>query len=116
MGGKNNENYKRFTKKSIELYIYLRKHAKLIINLFQLMLDAEIKVFNHLKHYQFTKRSFSSLKDLNLEALQSMCEKFKLYDSDEGQEHFKETLEKSVEALFPVVTDTIHILMGYLRK
>jgi hypothetical protein len=45
-----------------------------------------------------------------------MGEKYKLYDSDEGQEHFKETLKKSVEALFPVVTDTIHIWMGYLRK
>ena len=45
-----------------------------------------------------------------------MCDKFKLYDTDEGQEHFKETLEKSVEALFPVVTDTIHIWMGYWRK
>lgn len=44
MGGKNSEGYKIFQKKCVEAYLYLRKYAKLILNLFYLMLDSGIKV------------------------------------------------------------------------
>jgi len=46
MGGKNSEGYKIFQKKCVEAYLYLRKYAKLILNLFHLMLDSGIKVFD----------------------------------------------------------------------
>lgn len=45
MGGKNSEGYKVFQKKCVEVYLYLRKYSKLILNLFYLMLDSGIKVF-----------------------------------------------------------------------
>lgn len=44
MGGKNSEGYMLFQKKCIAAYLYLRKYAKLILNLFHLMLDSGIKV------------------------------------------------------------------------
>ena len=51
MGGKNSEGYKMFQKKCVECYLYLRKYSKLILNLFQLMLDSGIKVFFNI--YEF---------------------------------------------------------------
>lgn len=44
MGGKNSEGYNKFQKKCVEVYLYLRKYSKLILNLFHLMLDSGIKV------------------------------------------------------------------------
>jgi hypothetical protein len=49
--------YDMFLKKSIETYLYFRKYAKYITNLFFLMMD-------------------SNIKDLNLEALKKMIDKF----------------------------------------
>jgi phosphatidylinositol 3-kinase len=43
LGGKTNDNYNKFRRKCVEAYIYLRKYAKLIVNLFHLMLDSGIK-------------------------------------------------------------------------
>ena len=50
MGGKNSEGYMLFQKKCVAAYLYLRKYAKLILNLFHLMLDSGIKVFKLIKN------------------------------------------------------------------
>lgn len=43
-----------------------------------------------------------------------MYEKFHLDDSDEqAEKHFLEVIDKSVEALFPQVTDAIHKWVVY---
>lgn len=107
MGGKNSEGYKTFQKKCIECYLYLRKYAKLILNLFHLMLDSGIKVriFSNIKE---SLRIFH-LQDISQEALAKMTAKFYMEENDENAErHFLETLETSVEALFPVIFDKFH--------
>lgn len=46
-----------------------------------------------------------------------MYEKFKMNENDGDAEiHFKDILNKSVEALFPVITDTIHEWVIYWKK
>lgn len=82
----------------MDAYLYLRKYAKLIVNLFQLMID-------------------SGIKDMSQEALEKLYDKFCLDDSDEAAEkHFLGILEESVNALFAVFSDKIHIWAGYFRK
>lgn len=59
MGGKDSKIYSQFRKKCAEAYIYLRKHAKLIVNIFHLMID-------------------SGIKDMSYEALEKLADKFSL--------------------------------------
>ena len=79
--------------------MYLRKeYAKLIVYLFYLMID-------------------SGIKDMSEEALEKLVEKFCLNESDEAAEkHFLGILEESVNALFAVISDRIHVWAGYFRK
>lgn len=44
MGGQKSPGYENFKRKCVQTFIYLRKYSKLIINLFQLMLDSGLKV------------------------------------------------------------------------
>ena len=94
----NLENFKLFKRKCIDAYLYLRKYAKLILNLFQLMID-------------------SGIKDITQEALYKMSEKFCMEENDEfAEKHFLEIIEKSTEALFPVITDAIHKWVVVFRR
>ena len=43
MGGKDSENYKKFTQKCVNVYLELRENARSIINMFYLMVDSGIK-------------------------------------------------------------------------
>ena len=82
----------------MEVYVYLRKYAKLIINLFLLMSDAGIKEYSQ-------------------EAIEQMYEKFRLDDSDENAEiHFLGLLEESINSLFAKMTDKLHFWASYMRK
>ena len=42
MGGKDSENYKKFTQKCVNVYLELRENERSIINMFYLMIDSEI--------------------------------------------------------------------------
>jgi len=53
MGGRNNDNFIKFKKKCVDVYLHLRNYSRLILNLFHLMLD-------------------SGIKDLSYEALEKM--------------------------------------------
>ncbi|CAD8088581.1 unnamed protein product [Paramecium primaurelia] len=98
MGGQKSELYTLFKSKCVEVYVYLRRYAKLIINLFLLMADAGIK-------------------DYSQEAIEQMYEKFRLDDSDENAEiHFLGLLEESINSLFAKMTDKLHFWASYMRK
>ncbi|EGR27588.1 phosphatidylinositol 3-kinase, putative [Ichthyophthirius multifiliis] len=97
MGGVQSKVYQDFKKKCVNAYIYLRKYAKLIVNLFYLMID-------------------SGIKDINIEALEKLVDKFNLDSNDQQVElHFLNILEESVSALFPIINDIIHRWAGYWR-
>ena len=44
MGGFKGPNYEKFRKKCVDIYQYLRNYAKLITNLFHLMIDSGLPV------------------------------------------------------------------------
>lgn len=48
MGGLKSPNYENFKKKCVQTFLYLRKYSKLIVNLFQLMLDSGLRVLSKL--------------------------------------------------------------------
>ncbi|KAL4462880.1 hypothetical protein ABPG72_019023 [Tetrahymena utriculariae] len=97
MGGKDSKVYAEFRKKCVHAYIYLRKYAKLIVNLFHLMID-------------------SGIKDMSIEALEKLAEKFYLDLNDTQAElHFLNILDESETALFARVTDIIHKWATYWR-
>ena len=78
--------------------MYLRKYAKFIINLFQLMLH-------------------SGIPDITEIALEKMAEKFCLDENDEGAErHFLSILEASVKAIIGQITDVFHKWATIMRK
>lgn len=97
MGGKDSLLYADFKKNCVQAYFYLRKYAKLIVNLFHLMID-------------------SGIKDMSIEALEKLAEKFYLDLNDTQVElHFLNILEESETALFARVTDIIHKWATYWR-
>jgi len=59
MGGKDSKVYADFRLKCVHAYVYLRKYAKLIVNIFHLMID-------------------SGIKDMSYEALEKLADKFYL--------------------------------------
>ena len=58
MGGKDSENYKKFTQKCVNAYLILRENARTIVNMFYLMIDSGIPQINDIEclkklHEQF---------------------------------------------------------------
>jgi len=97
MGGKDSKVYADFRLKCVHAYVYLRKYAKLIVNIFHLMID-------------------SGIKDMSYEALEKLADKFYLDLNDTQAElHFLNILDESETALFARVTDIIHKWATYWR-
>jgi phosphatidylinositol 3-kinase len=46
MGGENSQGYNTFKTKCVEVFLQLRKHCKLIVNLFYLMINSSLSVLN----------------------------------------------------------------------
>ena len=93
MGGESSIHYHRFKELACEAYNILRKSANLILNLFNLMLDADI-------HDISIERDKTILK---------VQEKFRLELSDEeAGAFFQSLITESVRALFPQIAETIH--------
>ena len=91
-------NQNKFYSKCVDIYKYLRKYAKLIINLLHLMID-------------------SGIPDITSDAIEKMAEKFCLNENDEAAErHFLTILDESVTALFAKITDITHKWATYFRK
>lgn len=100
MGGLNHENFDIFKNYCFITYTTLRKNSNLILNLFQLMLDANIP-------------------DIQIDpnrAVEKVQEKFCLEMSEEEAIlHFQNLINDSVNAFLPVVIDRLHSLAQYWR-
>ncbi|EFW16291.1 Phosphatidylinositol (PI) 3-kinase [Coccidioides posadasii str. Silveira] len=96
MGGANSPNYLQFKQYCFTAYTTLRKSANLILNLFSLMVDANIP-------------------DIRVEpdkAVLKVKERFHLEMSEEEAiRHFEQLIIESVNAIFGAVIDRIHDLV-----
>ncbi|KAL1924281.1 uncharacterized protein VTP21DRAFT_7316 [Calcarisporiella thermophila] len=101
MGGANSPHYQRFKSYCYTTLTTLRKSANLILNLFALMVDANIP-------------------DIKIEpdkAVLKVQEKFRLdLSEDEAIKDFQNLINDSVSALFPQVMETIHKWSQYWRR
>lgn len=100
MGGMNHENFNIFKSYCFITYTTLRRNSNLILNLFQLMLNANIP-------------------DIQIDpkrAVEKVQDKFALEMSEEEAIlHFQNLIIDSVHAFLPVVIDTLHSLAQYWR-
>lgn len=100
MGGSSSEQYQQFKQYCFTAYTTLRKSSNLILNLFSLMVDANIP-------------------DIKLEpdkAVLKVKERFHLELSEEDAiRHFERLIEDSANAIFPVVIDRLHGIVQHFR-
>ena len=100
MGGASSEQYRQFKQYCFTAYTALRKSSNLILNLFSLMVDANIP-------------------DIKLEpdkVVLKVKERFHLEMSEEDAiRHFERLIEDSSNAIFPVVIDRLHGLVQHFR-
>ncbi|KAK7202392.1 kinase-like domain-containing protein [Myxozyma melibiosi] len=100
MGGETSEHYQKFRNYCFTAYTTLRKSANLILNLFALMVDANIP-------------------DIKIEpdkAVLKVKEKFCLdMSEEEAIVHFQTLINDSVSAFFPMVIDRLHNFAQYWR-
>ncbi|KAI9755987.1 MAG: Phosphatidylinositol (PI) 3-kinase, partial [Candelina submexicana] len=100
MGGSSSTHYAAFKSYCFTAYTTLRKSSNLILNLFSLMVDANIP-------------------DIKMEpdkAVLKVKERFHLEMSEEEAiRHFEALIGDSVNALFPVVIDRLHGLVQHWR-
>ena len=100
MGSSTSSHYAAFKSYCFTAYTTLRKSSNLILNLFSLMVDANIP-------------------DIKVEpgrVVEKVRERFHLEMSEEeAMRHFEGLIVDSVGSIFPVVIDTIHNMMQGLR-
>ncbi|KAK6199969.1 1-phosphatidylinositol 3-kinase [Scheffersomyces amazonensis] len=100
MGGMNHENYNIFKSYCFITYNILRKNSNLILNLFQLMVDANIP-------------------DISTDpqrVIENVQDKFCLEMSDEGAMlHFQDLINNNVGAFYQNIIDRLHSLAQYWR-
>ena len=100
MGSSTSSHYSAFKSYCFTAYTTLRKSSNLILNLFSLMVDANIP-------------------DIKVEpgrVVEKVRERFHLEMSEEeAMRHFEGLIVDSVGSIFPVVIDTIHNMMQGLR-
>ncbi|CAH6719054.1 phosphatidylinositol 3-kinase Vps34p [[Candida] jaroonii] len=100
MGGLDHENFNIFKNYCFVTYTTLRKNSNLILNLFQLMMDANIP----------------DIKADPGRAVEKVQEKFCLdMSEEEAIIHFQNLINDSVNAFLPVVIDRLHSLAQYWR-
>lgn len=101
MGGTQSEQYQAFRKQCYTAFLHLRRYSNLILNLFSLMVDANIP-------------------DIALEpdkTVKKVQDKFRLDLSDEEAVHYMQSLiDESVNALFAAVVEQIHKFAQYWRR
>lgn len=101
MGGTSSDYYRDFLNLSHTAFLHLRRHSNLILNLFSLMVDANVP-------------------DIALEpdkSVKKVLDKFRLDLSDEEAVHYIQNLiDVSVSDVMAVLVEQIHKLAQYLRK
>lgn len=100
MGGYTSEYFQTFKKHCYAAYLHLRRNSNLILNLFSLMLEANIP-------------------DIALEpdkTVGKVHDKFKLELNDEQAIQFLHfVIDNSIKAFFPVVIEKFHSLAAYFK-
>lgn len=100
MGGKDSKTYENFKKKCVDTYIYLRQHARLIVNMFFLMIHSEIKELS--ENYETV--------------LNKLHEKFcPGMSQQEASNSLLNKIEESVNAIYAAWMDTVHNWATYFR-
>ena len=98
MGGKGSKRYEDFKLKCVNAYLVLRENARVIVNMFYLMIDSGIPELN------------------DIEMLNKLHEKFVPgYSKQEASNSFLTNLEESVNALMPVLMEKIHAWAQYWK-
>lgn len=101
MGGTGSAHYQSFRKLCYTAFLHLRRHSNLILNLFNLMSDANVP-------------------DIALEpdkAVIKVQEKFRLDMGDEeAVRHLQSLLDTSVSAMFPAMVEQLHKFAQYWKK
>ena len=100
MGGFNSEHFNAFKKHCFAAFLHPRRNANLILNLFSLMLDANIP-------------------DIALEpdkTVKKVYDKFRLDLTDEEAISFLHfVIDSSIKAFFPVMIEKFHSLAAYFK-
>ena len=91
MGGKNSKRYEEFQQKCVNAYWVLRDNARVIVNMFYLMIDSGIPELN------------------NIDNLKKLHEKFvPQKNKQEASNYILDNLRESVDAMMPVFMERIH--------
>ena len=98
MGGKDSKRYEDFKQKCVNAYWVLRDNAKVIVNMFYLMIDSGIPELN------------------NIEMLKKLHDKFAPgFNKQQASNSLLSNLEESVNALMPVLMEKIHKWAQYWK-
>ena len=98
MGGKGSRRYEEFKQKCVNAYWVLRENARVIVNMFYLMIDSGIPELN------------------NIESLNKLHDKFVPgYSKQEASNSFLNNLDESVNALMPVLMEKLHLWAQYWK-
>ncbi|XP_056379213.1 phosphatidylinositol 3-kinase catalytic subunit type 3 [Hyla sarda] len=135
MGGTQSEQYQAFRKQCYTAFLHLRRYSNLILNLFSLMVDANIPcqlfmlcgMFGELVpskspcHFSSPPALLRNIAfegaDTDLHIQHQVQDKFRLDLSDEEAVHYMQTLiDDSVNALFAAVVEQIHKFAQVLGK
>lgn len=111
MGGSLSPHHARFKNYCFVAFNSLRKNANLILNLFALMVHANVPDIA-------LEPDKAVLKVRQMESIhQEVQEKFRLdLTEEEAIQHFQSLINDSVGALFPQVMEKIHSWAQYWRK
>ena len=98
MGGKGSKRYEEFKQKCVNAYWVLRENARVIVNMFYLMIDSGIPELN------------------DIDNLKKLHEKFVPgYSKQQASNSFLTNLDESVNALMPVLMEKIHAWAQYWK-
>ncbi|CAG9310079.1 unnamed protein product [Blepharisma stoltei] len=101
MGGEKGEGYEKFKVKCVEVFLQLRRHCKLIVNLFYLMIHSGL----------------SGMAGDPIKIIDKLYERFKIGLSDEKAErYFLDLITESVNAIMPQIMEKIHVWAVYWKK
>ena len=99
MGGKDSKGFADFQQKCVNAYWVLRDNARIIVNMFYLMIDSGIPELN------------------NIDNLKKLHEKFvPQKNKQEAAVFMLDNLKESVDALMPVVMETFHAWAQYWKN
>ncbi|EFC35577.1 predicted protein [Naegleria gruberi] len=105
MGGSKSEGYIKFKELCVTAYNILRKSAHLILNMFILMIDANIRDLEH-------GAGMDPIRNI-----MKVQEKFKLDLNDqEANVYMQSIINESEKALFPQLMENIHRWAQYWRS